>query len=160
VTGYVVAATGVPWQPNERHRLIATLHGSTGHHVDRFSAPRIGGGPAEYEYGALSRPLLPGAAVDEFYPDRYAVGTLEYRFEPVFFSYLSMRGAVGWLDRLRFPPQPVRSENDVFTAIGVRVTTGFFFDMRLQIDYSFNTAVIRDGSPGGHEVVLHMSRDF
>src|ERR1051326_4255159 len=40
----------------------------TGKRLDRFSAPRVDGGPKDSEYFAVARPVLPGAALREFSP--------------------------------------------------------------------------------------------
>jgi hypothetical protein len=77
-TGYVRAATGVPGL-NEQHRLVFGVHGGAGSNLDRFSAPRVGGGPESDEYGSIAYPVLPGALPNEFFPEHYAIATLEYR---------------------------------------------------------------------------------
>ena len=43
---------------------------------------------------------------------------------------------------------------------GGRVTTGFLFKTRLQLDYNYSTGVVRRGEFGGHEVTVHISRNF
>ncbi len=80
-SGYALAAGGVPGVASERHRLVGSLHGGAGRHLDRFTAPRIGGGPRPMgeEYGSTWRPVLPGAVIQEFYPDHYLVAVGEYR---------------------------------------------------------------------------------
>ena len=161
-TAYGLAAGGVPGVASERHRLVGSLHGGTGHNLDRFTAPRVGGGPRPMgeEFGSTWRPVLPGTVIQEFYPDHYLLAVGEYRYEPIFFTYLSMVGSVGWLDRLRGDEGDLYREDDVFTSVGARVTTGFFFETRLQLDYNYNFAAIRDGDYGGQEVVLHVSGQF
>jgi hypothetical protein len=59
IKGYLVGATGVP-ALNERHRLIGMLHGGKGWDLDRFSQPRVGGGPRGNEFLSLARPILAG----------------------------------------------------------------------------------------------------
>ncbi len=162
-TAYTMAAGGVPGVASERHRLIGSLHGGIGRHLDRFTAPRIGGGPRPMgeEYGSSWRPILPGTAIQEFYPDHYLVAVGEYRYEPIFFTYLSLVGSVGWLDRLRSDNnKELYSQNHVFTSLGARITTGFFFDTRLQLDYNYNFDTIVKDHYGGSEIVLHISRQF
>jgi hypothetical protein len=162
-TGYLLAAGGVPLVNSDRHRLLGSLHGGIGHHLDRFSAPRVGGGPAPMgeEYGSTWRPVLPGAVIQEFLPDHYALAVGEYRWEPIFFTYLSLRASLAWLDRQRLESGggTYREEN-LLESVGARVTTGFFYETRLQMDYNYNFAVIRDGSYGGSAIVLHVSRNF
>lgn len=160
VTAYGFGAMGVPGIASERHRLLGQVWAGAGAGLDRFSAPRVGGGPTGDEYGALARPILPGAVVREFFPDHYVVALAEYRYELAFFTYLSARAAVGWLERPRGRGGALREEDDVLAAVGVRVTTGFFFETLLQIDYAYNEGVIRGGDRGGHEVVVHLSGSF
>lgn len=163
VTGYAVGSSGVPFVDSDRHRLFASVHGGIGDGLDRFSAPRLGGGPDPRgeEYGSLWRPVLPGAVTNEFYPEKYAVGVLAYRWEPVFFAHVSVGVAVGWLDReRRLGGGVIRQKEDVFTAAGARVTSGFLWETRLRVGYSYNFDVIRGGSFGGHEVVAQISKQF
>jgi hypothetical protein len=157
---YAFVASRVPGAPSERHRIVASFHAGAGADVDRFSSLRIGGGPQGEEYLALARPILPGAVIDEFFPEHYAVLIAEYRWEPIFFSYVGPRASVGFLDRDRRRAQGVMRENDVFASAGARLTTGFAGDLRIQIDYNFSFGVIRRGDFGGHEIVLQVSREL
>lgn len=161
-TAYFLAAGGVPGIERERHRLIGVLHGGTGHHLDRFSARRIGGGPNPMgeEYGITSDPILPGAAMQEFFPQHYLLLTAEYRWEAVFFAYLGINATVGRLDRLRDTPAGFVSSTDDLRSLGARLTSGFLFQSRLQLAYNYNFDVVRKGDYGGHEVVLSIARTF
>ena len=147
---------------SDRHRLIGSLHAGAGYNLDRFSAPRVGGGVQTMgeEYGSTWRPVLPGSAIQEFFPKHYAIAAGEYRWEAFFFTYLSVDASVGWLDRLRQIGTDVSTRNDVFSSVGARLTTGFFFDTRMQLAYNHNFAVIRNGHYGENEIVLHFSKDL
>ena len=160
--GYVGGATQMPFLESERHRLLGFVHGGVGSDLDRFSAQRLGGGPAPFgeEYGSTWRPVLPGAAINEFFPEHYVVAVGEYRWEPIFFTYLSARASVGYLDRDRRLNGTIERQDDVFAALGARITTGFVFRTRLQIDYNANFGVIRQSDFGGHEVTFHISASF
>ncbi len=161
-TGYFLGAGGVPGIDSERHRLIGSVHGGVGSHLDRFSAPRVGGGirPMGEEYGSTWRPILPGAVIYEFFPSHYLLAVAEYRWEPIFFSYLSFYGAAGWLDRLRMTNGETVRKDNYLGAVGARVTTGFFFKTRLQVAYNYNFSVVRDGRLGGNEITADISRSF
>jgi len=161
-TAYALAATGVPFLRSERHRLVGALHAGIGDGVDRWSAPRVGGGPDPRgeEFGSTWRPVLPGAAIEEFYPKKYVVGKLLWRWEPLFFTYIEGGGALASLDRYRFRGSEVKRENDLLTALTFRVTTGFLWKSRLQLSYSYNFDVIRRGSRGGHALVVHISKSL
>ncbi|HLU47778.1 MAG TPA: hypothetical protein VK116_06830, partial [Planctomycetota bacterium] len=159
-TAYGVLATPVPFVASERHRLIASAYAGVGRDVDRFSAPRVGGGPQGEEFFAISRPIIPGAAIEEFFPEHYAVLVFDYRYEPIFFTYLGPRVSVSFLERDRRTSVGIVSEDDVLASIGARLTTGFIGDLRIQIDYNYNFGVIRQGDFGGHDVVLQVSGSF
>jgi hypothetical protein len=160
--GYFLAAGGVPGVDSDRSRLIGSLHGGVGNNLDRFSAPRLGGGVQTLgeEYGSTWRPILPGSIIQEYFPKHYLVAACEYRWEALFFTYLSLDASVGWLDRLRQIGSDISSKNDVVSSLGARLTTGFFFDTRMQLAYNYNFSEIRDGHYGGDEIVLHFSRNF
>jgi hypothetical protein len=160
--GYLLAAGGVPGVDSDRYRLVGSLHGGIGNNLDRFSAPRVGGGVQTMgeEYGSAWRPILPGSIIQEYFPKHYLVAAGEYRWEALFFTYLSLDASVGWLDRLRQIGSDISSKNDVVSSLGARLTTGFFFDTRMQLAYNYNFSEIRDGHYGGDEIVLHFSRNF
>jgi hypothetical protein len=89
------------------------------------------------------------------------VAIAEYRYELFFFTYLSARASQAWLDRDRLSAGEIHRENDTLTSLGGRLTTGFLFSTRLQLDYNYNFDVIRDDDDrGGSEIVLHVSRSF
>jgi hypothetical protein len=161
-TGYLLAAGGVPGVKSDRDRLIGSLHGGVGHDLDRFSAPRVGGGVQTMgeEYGSTWRPILPGAIIQEFFPKHYLIAAGEYRRELLFFTYLSLNTSIAWLDRLTETANGTSSKNHIFSSLGARVTSGFFFNTRMQLAYNYNFDVIREGRYGGHEIVIHLSRDF
>ena len=161
-TGYFLAAGGIPGIESDRHRLVGVVHGGTGHNLDRFSATRVGGGPNPMgeEYGSSVEPLLHGAVVQEFFPNHYLLLLAEYRFEPIFFSYIGVNASYGVLDRLRQTETGIVSKTDSFTALGTRLTTGFLFDTRLQLSYNYNFSVVRQGEYGGHEIIANISRAF
>ena len=158
VRGYLQTATGLPFGVSERHRLLGSVHAGAGFGVDRFSAPRLGGGIESDQYRTVPRPLVPGAALSEFYPERYVVMLGEYRYELAFFSFIGLRGSASYLDRDRLGARP--RESGWLLSLGTRLTTGFFFNSRLRVDYNYNFDVPRPGGSGGHELVLDISREF
>lgn len=159
-TAYIVDATGVPGVASTKHRFISSFHGGVGKNLDRFSAPRVDGGPQSYEYSAIARPVIPGALIREFFPNHYAVATGEYRYQATFFTYVGLRGSVSYLDRNRLRDGDIRRADDVLGSVGVRVTTGFLFDTRVQLEYNYNTGVVRNSDFGGHNVIFHVSGSF
>ena len=164
-SGYILGAGAVPGIDSDRHRLLGSLHGGIGSNIDRFSATRIGGGALTMgeEYGSTWRPVLPGSIIQEYFPKHYVVAVGEYRWEALFFTYLSFDASLGWLDRLRQTGPNITdttSKNETFASLGGRLTTGFFFDTRMQLSYNYNFSEIRDGKHGGHEILLHFSRDI
>ncbi len=162
-SGYLLGAGGVPGIDSDRHRLIGSLHGGIGSDLDRFSAPRIGGGALDLgeEYGSAWRPVLPGSVIQEYFPRHYVVAVGEYRWEALMFSYLIFNASIGWLDRMRQAGPLVTdtiSKNNFFYALGCELTTGFFFKSTMHLSYNYNFSEIRSGRYGGHEILMHFSR--
>ena len=160
LSAYLVGVRGVPLVESERHRLVGTVHGGWGDGQDRFSNFHTGGGPTGYEFESISRPVLPGAMIEEYRTDRYAVAIGEYRYEPIFFTYVSIRSSVSYLRRERLHDGARVRSDDVLASIGGRLVTGFVFETLLELDYNYNAGVLRRGEYGGHEVTLHISRQF
>jgi hypothetical protein len=160
-SGYAVGATPVPW--SERHVLIGEFHGGTGSGLDRFSDFEVGGGPIGAEYEAISRPIVPGAIIEEFGSKRYAIFLGEYRWEPIFFIYLGPRASVGLVERRRLQGgrDGLRTRSDdVLTSVGLHIVTGFIFKSQLEIQYDYNFGVIRKDEYGGHGVTVSFSKSF
>ncbi len=160
VTGYLVGATGIPFAHSERHRFVGTIFFGGGIDVDRFSAPRLGGGPDTSQYRAIRKPVIPGAGLGEFYPSNYVVMVAEYRYELAFFTFLGIQSSLSNLSANAESMPVVPSGRQWLSSIGTRLTTGFFLRTRLRFDYNYNFNVIRDGSRGGSEVVFELSREF
>jgi hypothetical protein len=162
-SGYLLGVGGIPGLNSDRHRLLGSLNGGIGSDLDRFSAPRIGGGALTLgeEYGSTWRPVLPGSIIQEYFPKHYVVAVGEYRWEAFFFTYLSLDASVGWLDRLRQTGPIVTdttSKNDFFSSVGARLTTGFLFHSDMHLSYNYNFSEVRNGRYGGSEIVLQFSR--
>lgn len=165
VAVYAAAAAGVPGVTSERHSLLASAYGGTGRHLDRFSAFRLGGGSNAGDYESLSQPILPAAAFEEFFPSRYGIANLEYRYQALFFLYLQARGTVARLDRARFSSGgAVENETATFRAVTAAVTSGFLWDSSLEIAYSRNFDLFRqrNGSAkrGGGAFYFFWTKEF
>ncbi|WP_045223733.1 hypothetical protein [Methyloterricola oryzae] len=160
---YWVGAGGVPFVDSDRHRLVSWVHAGVGHNLDRFSATRVGGGPSAMgmEFGSSAMPVLPGTSIWEFYPEHYAIGALEYRYELTWFSYLTAHGGVGYLDPYR-PSSTgtlARSE-ELLPWMGARLSTGFLGDSMLMLDYAHSFNLVNEGTRGGNEIMLWLSGEF
>ena len=138
------------------------MHAGVGGNLDRFSAPSIGGGPSGDEFGTLARPLVPGAGIGEFWPDHYAIALAEYRYELFFFTYLSARGSLAWLDRDRLDnDNQIHRRDNTLTSLGARLTTGFLFSTRLPVRLQLQLRRDpRRHHRGASEWLLHVSRSF
>jgi hypothetical protein len=160
---YTVGATDIPFLKSDRHKIVSWLTAGVGHNLDRFSATRVGGGPNAMgmEYGSSAMPILPGTSIWEFYPDHYAIGALEYRYELSWFTYLTAHGGVGYLNRLRpLETSTFRESNELLPWMGARLSTGFFLDTMLMIDYSHSFNLVNAGNRGGNEIMFWLSGEF
>lgn len=162
LTGYGVWATDVPFVDSERHRLVLTFHGGASDGTDRFSAPRVGGFPDTRgeESGTVARPVLPGAALDEFFPDRYAIVSGSYRYELAFFAYLETGATFAWLDRDEFRGASIVRDDDRLSSVHALLTSGFLGQTRLQLGWAYGFDLVRDGDEGAHAFTVRMSSDF
>jgi hypothetical protein len=165
VSVFAAAAAGVPGVPGERHSLIASAYAGTGHHLDRFSAFRLGGGSNAGDFEALSQPILPAAAFDEFFTSRYGIVNLEYRYQVFFFFYLQARGTLARLERPRFSSAGlVENRTENLRAATAGLTSGLFWDSTLELDYAYNFDLLRQRNGaarlGGAAVYLLWSKEF
>lgn len=144
VNGYCVFASHLPFLPLERHRLLLSAYGGTGRDLDRFSAFRLDGFSNEGDWESLSRPVLEGAAADEFFSSRYGIGTLEYRYQALVFLFLQAKGTLAWIDRARQTPQgEVQRRTEPANAVTAAVTSGFLWNLSVEISWSHNFGVLR-----------------
>lgn len=160
VRGYLQGARGVPWVHSDRHRMAGAIHFGAGVALDRFSAPRVGGGPDTDQFRAIRRPVIPGAALREFYPRGYVIMQGEYRYELPFVSFIGMTGSVSNVTENAESLSTRRDPHRWLSSLGGRWTSAFFFRSRMRLDYSYNFNVIRNDSLGGHAINFDVSREF
>ncbi|MCA8965343.1 MAG: hypothetical protein H6838_12980 [Planctomycetes bacterium] len=162
LTAYAMGITAAPWSSDEGQRLVGAVHAGIGDGVDRFSARRIGGGPDTRggEYELTSRPVMPGAALGEFFPEDYALFYAGYRLQASFFAFLDAGVTTGYLDRDRLVTGGRERSGDWLTAVSARLSTGFYGNTRVQLLGAYNFDVVRDGEAGGFEFVLQVSGYF
>jgi hypothetical protein len=164
LSAYALAAGPVPFLPGQRHRFVVSGYGGTGHDLDRFSAFRLGGVSNAGDWESLSRPVLPGAALDEFYTSRYGIANVEYRYEALFFLFLQARGTFAWLEQPRRTGGGVKFRVEPMRAATAAVTTGFLWNASLELSYSYNFSILRraDGSTakGGGAFFLSFTKLF
>jgi hypothetical protein len=159
MSGYVIGAGGIPWL-SERHRLVGYLHGGVSPigELDRFSAFRAGGGPFPNETDDLYRLPYPGALFNDFPVSDYVVGTLEYRLELLFFLYLHLRGTFAWgANRPDYSDSQglrLRLTSTDGEAFSVGLTSGFFNDSQLYLEYAYDTKLLRNGKSGNCFMLL------
>jgi hypothetical protein len=165
VSGYLTWAGG-PSFLSERHRFIVSLYGGAtiGDDLDRYSAPRLGGGPGGDESEALSRSPIPGARFDEFVVSNFLLGGIEYRFELLFFMYLHIKGMIGPVRRMEFDANEHEvslSKNEWVGSIGAALTTGFVWDSQLYIEYVHDRGLLHgEKRTDGHNVLISWSKAF
>ncbi len=164
LSGYLIGASGIPWL-SERHRFVGYLHGGVSPvgKLDRFSAFRAGGGPFPNESDDLYRLPYPGALLNDFPVSDYVVSTLEYRYELLLFMYLHLRATFAWganrpdyanAEGLRLKLSSADSE-----AFSVGLTTGFFYDSQLYLEYAYDNKFLRNGT-SGNSFTLLWSKSF
>lgn len=155
LSAYLVGGTGLPGL-SQRHRLIGSLHAgfAPSDTVDRFSAFRIGGGPLPVESDDFSRLMYPGAMFNQFPVSSYGIASLEYRLELLAILYLHLRGTVAYAERPMFRDQHLDFTKDQSGAFTLAVTSGFFWDSELYLEYSFDAGMLRNGKTGSSVLVL------
>jgi hypothetical protein len=163
--GYTSIAGGLPFL-SQRHRLIGSLQAGFGHQIDRFNhtpTSRLAGNinPTAEEYHTAYLPIVPGAAMSEFYPKRYAIAYGEYRYATTFFSFAHAYAGAAYLNAKRQFSSGIGRSETVMPFIGARFTTGFFGDTRLVLDAAHNFGVKRKNNGyGGTQVVVSISGGF
>lgn len=165
LSGFFTVAGGPDWL-DERHRFIISIYAglSPDGDLDRYSAPKLGGGPGGDESEALSRCPIPGARFDEFVVSRYFLASLEYRFELLFFMYIHIKGIIGPIRRMQLKEglrEVEISRNEMVGSIGIAFTTGFAWDSQLYIEYVHERGLLRGKeSQDGDNVMISWSKSF
>ena len=166
ISGFGTIAGG-PAFLSEKHRFIFSVYwGLEGaKQLDRYSAPRLGGGPGGDESEALSRCPIPGMRLDEFVVSRYLLFGLEYRLELLFFTYLHIKGTIGPIRRMELDDhdrEVAMTKNEAVGSIGVALTTGFIWDSQLYLEYVHDRGLLRGTAKneGGHNVMFTWSKSF
>lgn len=155
ISGYLLAALPVPGM-SERNRLLASVYGGTApnHDLDRFSAFRIGVGPFPSESDDLWRCPYPGATYNQFEAADYVISTLEYRRELLPFFYLHLRGTLAWVNRQITANSSIRFSEDRGEAFSAGITSGLPWNSSLYVEYSHDSGILRNGSPGDGMMLL------
>lgn len=136
-SAFAYAATGIPGL-SQRHTLVASAHAGTGSDLDRFSAFRLGSGSTWGDFETLSRVVLPAAGVDEIATARYATVDLEYRYTPVFFLDLQLRGTLAWAEVPVHGTSGVETRTESLPAVTVGFTSGLPWDLAMELAASRN----------------------
>jgi opacity protein-like surface antigen len=164
-SAYAVFASGLPAIESDKHRLITTVHGGIGKDLDRFSAFRLPGRPTGFEWEALSLPTMPGVQFNELFPRRYAIASVTYRYEALFFLYPYVTATYGLVERPRFTSEGIRNTTDSLPALGGGLVTGAPWKSQIELNYSYNFGIFRDpgGAPptrGGHGVFIFWAKEL
>ena len=165
VSAFFTGATGIP-RLSERHRLIGTIHGGYAPKdtIDRFSAFRIGGGPFPYETDDLYRYWYPGAMFRQFPVSDFVIGSMEYRYEFLFFLYLHLRATLAEMNRPFLKQEsPAFSHldfiHDYSQAYSAGITSGLPWNSQLYAEYTYDTSILRNGV-SGHSFLVLWSKSF
>jgi hypothetical protein len=136
-SAFAYGATGIPGL-SERHTLVASAHAGTGSDLDRFSAFRLGSGSTWGDFETLSRVVLPAAGVDEIATARYATVDLEYRYTPIFFLDLQLRGTLAWADAPVHGSAGIETRTGSFPAVTAGFTSGLPWGLAMEFAASRN----------------------
>ena len=162
-SAFAYAATGIPGL-SERHTLVASAHAGTGSDLDRFSAFRLGSGSTWGDYETLSRVILPAAGVDEIATARYATFDLEYRYTPVFFLDLQLRGTLAWCDVPVNGAAGIETRTGSFPAVTAGFTSGLPWNLAMEfaVSRNFGLAKTVDGrvEKGRTGFFVSVTREF
>lgn len=158
-SGYVMGAFGIP-SLSEKNRVLASVHGGLidKKNADRYNAFRFDGGPFAQETDDLCRPNYPGALGTIV--SKYLMVNLEYRRELLPFLYLQLRGTFTQADRSTvIGLNQIGFKSDNGQTASLALTSGFFWNSQLYIEYAWDTGFLRDGKPGG-SLTLLWSKSF
>ncbi len=161
ISAYWLGAFGIPGL-SEKNRVVAAVHGGAAEtkSMDRFNAFRLSGGPFAAEAMDIRRPNYPGAFYENTRVAKYLLANLEYRREIFFFLFLHIRGTFIWADH-----ETIVASNQIGfkQATGgsgsVALTTGFFWNSQIFLQYAMDSGFLRDGETGS-TVTLLWSKSF
>lgn len=166
VSGYLLAATGLPFVNSDRHRLVSSFHGGIGEDLDRFSTFRLPGRPTGYEWEAVALPMIHGVAFNELFPRHYAIANVQYRYEALFFLYPYVEAGWAFVEQARFAAQGrIKQVTDSMPTVGVGVVSGAPWSSQIELNYTYNFGILRDANNGtsergGHGMFLFWSKEF
>ena len=162
VSSYVVTALDVPYL-SERHRILfyGSFLWSPSKNTDRYSAFRVGGGPSPSESFDMSRHPFPGALFDQYMVEKGIVLTFEYRLELFFFFYVHIRETVALANvyALNSDMNRIEIEKAIGNTFSIGITTGFFWNSVLYIEYAYDNRVNRQDDVG-HGILISWSKEF
>jgi hypothetical protein len=156
LSGYAMGAFGIPGL-SEKNRVLASIHGGfiDKKNADRYDAFRLSGGAFAEEADDLRRPNYPGATEDKTIVSKYLILNIEYRRELLPILYLQLRGTFIWADRSTIiGSNQIGFKNDNGQVASVALTSGFFWNSRVYIEYAWDTGFLRNGKPGSTMTLL------
>ncbi len=164
LSGFALAALPLPIGDG-RHRILAGVYAGTGSDLDRFSAFRLSGGSNAGDYETITRPVLPGAGLDEIASRGYVIASLELRAQLAFFLFLHLRGTLASVDRTVLDGTGVPIQRtDSPNAVTVGLTSGFLWSSEIELSFSRNSALeSRSGdrfTPGRDGVYFSFTKTF
>ena len=89
----------------------------------------------------------------------YVVGTVEYRFEALFFVYLHLRWTGAFVDHLAGREDgSVHYVRQMGHSLSAAVSSGFAFESSIYVEYAFSTAQLRGRD--GHAGLVMLTKAF
>lgn len=160
-SAYLMGAAGIPGLSEKNCFLVGVHVGlADKKRIDRYNAFWIGGGPFASETDELYRPDVPAALFNTTIVSSYVVSNIEYRRELLFFLYLHLRGTFTWADRAVVVAGNQVGFRDVAGETGsVGLTSGFFGNSQVYVQYAWDSGLLRDGKSGS-SVRMLFSKSF
>lgn len=91
---------------------------------------------------------------NQFNVSDYAIGSVEYRRELLFFLYLHLRGTFVWANRNIFSSPRQSFSEARGDAFSVGLTSGFLWQSQLYLEFTRDNGILRNGASGNSVLVM------
>ncbi len=147
---------------SEKNRILAGIHLGIAkkNQMDRFNAFRFVTGPFAAETDEVAKPNYPGALYNELTASGYFLVDIVYRRELLFFTFLQLRSSFIWANRGSvIASNQIGFKSRAGENLSAALTTGFFWNSQLFLEYAWDSGFLRDGKAGSI-LTLMWSKSF